>query len=480
MSEREQFENNKVLLWGEKKAKQSLLKEFDKGNKNPYSKKKQVRDVEVEEPKTKAKVVKRFSLNEDYGVKDLPFLNEEYERIDKEITEGGDDELYDLQDKLYELIEGLEAMKKIQGGSIKDILKEYALNEDIIGDDFVGTGFKKNTTEAKEHAEKMREAKTKTSVKPKETVKQTSKARVVKGSEEAKALARRLVEARKAKAEARKAELEKTSEKDKILNPPKLKGRPWYYIGDIPKGYREATELEAIKNNKVSKYGKYEVDETRLMLYRDYDILLDESKSLQEIIWTMNSLKKRIITSLEEIEILNNKLENPKYEKEKETYKNKLSNEKLKRKYLTAGYNWYYKIFCTFKGIKYERQSFELPKKEIKINKSKVNKALTVQERPIDPRTGKPADIYIPDEKPKEEEVYKDADVDLYFENGDRIIQLSTKYFTQDYKLKKGYAKKLLDKGLVLSKKYYTTEDYNKYFFRMKGDGIKKFNLIYK
>jgi len=71
--------------------------------------------------------------------------------------------------------------------------------------------------------------------------------------------------------------------------------------------------------------------------------------------------------------------------------------------------------------------------------------------------------------------------VDLHFENGDRKITLSTKYFTQDYKLKKSkFAKELLDKGIVLSKKYYTTDDYNKYFYRMKGDGIRKFNLIYK
>ncbi len=506
MTEREEFENNKVLLWGEKKAKSSLLKEFDKGNKNPRSKKKQVREEEEEDerPQPKVKAVKRFTLGEDYGVDDLPFLNEEYERIDKEIAEGGDDELYDLQDKLYELIEGLEAMQKLQGRGIrytepekKKILKEYALNEDIIGDDFVGTsikrigkGFKKGSPEALAHAEKMRLARLKNknpkaeeAKKPKgEVVKKATKARVEKGSEEAKALARRLVEARKAKQEAKKKEEEEKKKKEEILNPTKPKGRPWYYIGDIPKGYREATELEAIKNNKVSKYGKYEVDETRLMLFRDYDILLDESKSLQEVIWTMNSLKKRIIESLQEIEIFQNKLENPKYEKDKETYKIKLSNEKMKRKYLTAGYNWYYKIYCEFKGIPYERQSFELPKREIKTTKEKKNKAINpVQERPIDPRTGKPADYIIEDEKPKEKEEYKDADVDLHFENGDRKITLSTKYFTQDYKLKKSkFAKELLDKGIVLSKKYYTTDDYNKYFYRMKGDGIRKFNLIYK
>ena len=28
----------------------------------------------------------------------------------------------------------------------------------------------------------------------------------------------------------------------------------------MPKGYREATEDEAIRNNKIGAYGKYEVD----------------------------------------------------------------------------------------------------------------------------------------------------------------------------------------------------------------------------
>lgn len=467
MSEREEFENNKVLLWGLRKASTKLLNEYDKGNKNPYSKK---RNVEVvRQPKVKEVIKKEFNLDEDYTIDDLPFLNQEYDRIDKEISEGNDD-LYDLQDKLYELIEGLEAMKKFKGNGIKKVFKEMINHTELkpeIKSISKGRGFKKGSPEAKAHAEKMRLARE--AKKPKgEIIKKESKARVQKGSEEAKAIAKRLLEARKAK-----QELKKQNEVKEVK--PK-KGRPWYYIGDIPKGYREATEIEAIKNNKVSKYGKYEVDETRYMLYRDFDILLDENKSLQEVIWTLNALKKRVIKSLEEIEILNNKLENPKYDKNKTDNKNKLELEKNKKKYLQAGYNWYYKIYCEYKKIPYERQKITLPVKEIKINKS--NKAEYIpKEEPIviDPRTNKPIEkVDYTFEDKKKSENNKNVDVDLYFENNNDMITLSTKYFTPDYKLKPTYAKKLFDKKIILSKKHYTTDDYNKYFYHMKGGGIYK------
>ena len=120
--ERKEFENNNVLLWGEKQAKKSLLEEFDKGNKNPHSLlRKKAKPEEKEKPEKKAPIKRVFSLDEDYGPQDLPFLNKEYDRIEKEITNKGgwDDDLIELQDKLNDLIEGLEAMKKMTGGRVK-------------------------------------------------------------------------------------------------------------------------------------------------------------------------------------------------------------------------------------------------------------------------------------------------------------------------------------------------------------------------
>jgi hypothetical protein len=295
-------------------------------------------------------------------------------------------------------------------------------------------------------------------------------------------LARRLVEARKAKQEAKKKELEEEKRLESLKNPIKPKGRPWYYIGDIPKGYREATETEAIENNKISKYGKYQVDDDKYRLWVNYEILLDEHKGLQEVIWSMNGLKRRILKSLQDIEIYSSKLDNDKYKDRKDDFNHKLIFEKERRKYLQAGYNWYYKLFCSMKGIKYERQKIELPKKEIneklineKENINSVSKIATFK-RPIDPRTGKEA-IYSNfegDDGKVGKTENKDINVNLMFKKDDDTINLSTKYFTDDYKLKNKYVKKLLDKNIVLAKKHYNTDAYNENFYHMIGNGVYK------
>ena len=144
-SQKEQFKNNQVLLWGLKQANEDLLKEYDKGNKNPnsVSKKKSKKsknesesesDEEIEEskaskakksakskkadviPKVEKKVVRKFNLDDEYTYKDLDFLNSEYDRIEElfgNVSPEEEDELMDLQDKLYNLIEGLTAMKEL-------------------------------------------------------------------------------------------------------------------------------------------------------------------------------------------------------------------------------------------------------------------------------------------------------------------------------------------------------------------------------
>ena len=477
--ERKAFENNQVLLWGMKPVKKSLLEEFDKGNKNPHSLTRKKEPKAKEEVKVKKEPVKRvFSLDEDYGVQDLPFLNKEYERIEKELSKTISreemDDLTDQQDKLYELIEGLEAFQKMSGKSIVYKKADDFGDDDLTGTNIIkrvskliGKGFKKGSPEAKAHAEKMRKVLEERKGIKKEVVKKETKSRVEKGSEQAKELGRKLAEAKRKKAEEAKKDKEEPKTKH-------TKAKPWYYIGDIPKGYREATEDEAIINNKVSEYGKYVVDEDKWILYRDYDILLSDKKTDNEMTWYMNSLKKRILSSLQEIEILESKLENDKYKDKWTEIKNKLANEKEKRKYLQAGWNWYYKIICLKTGRKYERQKFELPKRELsesQLNIKDEYKSKFI--RPIDPRTGKPAEYESAIEPVKQEPKHKgDVDVELYFEKDGDLIKLSTKYFTQDYKLKSKYVKQLLDKGIILNKKHYTTEDFNKYFYSMKGGNI--------
>lgn len=472
------FEDNKVLLWGEVGVKKSLLDKYDKGNKNPYSTTRKKEDI-----KPKKEVKKEYSVDEEYNINDLPFLNKEYDRIEELLSKTNDmdelDELTDIQDKLYDLIEGLEHMKKISGGRIA---QGYELKEDVIRPDIyknlVGRGFKKGSPEAIAHAEKMRKA-IENKPKTEKIIKSTksTKSRVVKGSEEAKALGRKMAEAKKKKLEEAKKLIE-----TKTIEPKEEKGKPWFYIGDIPKGYREATEDEAILSKKVSYYGKYQVDEEKWRLFKDYNILLSRDKTNKEIEWSMSGLKRRIMEALENIEIYSSKVDNDKYKDRKKEFFHKLEDEKEKRKYLQAGYNWYYKLLCERTGKKYERQKFTLPQKVLNVSKESNVIEFKEQPRPIDPRTGKPTkfgDLYIDklkNEEPIKEEAVKD--VELWFNKDGNNIKLSTKYFTPDYKLIPKYAKKLLKKNIILKKKYYTTEDYNKHFYGMTGNGFKFINYI--
>lgn len=457
MSEKKSFEENKVLLWGEKPVKLSLLKLYDIGNKNPRSKarvkKDENKDDKIEEKPVKNEVIKKeFNLDDEYNVDDLEFLNQEYDRIDKKLSSKLDadeeEELTELQDKLYELIEGLEAMKKFKGGNVGNQKIDKPSISTVIKSR--GYGFKKGSPEALAHAQKMREAR---NIKePKiPTIKQDKKSRVIKGSEEAKNLSKKLIEAKKAK-KALKVE-------DKEQEKPK-KGKAWYYIGDIPKGYREATEDEAILNNKVSEYGKYVVDNEKLRLYRDYNIFLTENKTLPEITGLLLGLKKRVLKSLQEIEILENKISNDKYEDKKDEFKNKLKNQKELRKYLQAGYNWYYKLYCERTGKEYVRQKISLPK--IELDESKISSETPqVKEKGIHPKIEDKTDysdikkMYV--HNPQVNKVY-------VFSRGGDDIELNQKYFKNKI-LKSKYAKKLYDKHIILEQKFYNDNDYKNFVY---------------
>jgi len=447
-----------------------------------------IEKLKKEQYEEEEKEYNKQEVEEDDNVKEIKKLNDELAKLtEKYIESRGDIKIRDKMEAIEEKINKLSKQKKPakKGKSInisKNIDKEpeihdYEIIEKIIK--MVGRGFKKGSPEALAHAEKMRQSLAyKKQPKVIEQVqKKETKARVQKGSEEAKAMGRKLAEARKAKLEAKKKDEEELKRVEKVRNPTKPKGRPWYYIGDIPRGYREATETEAIEKGKVSEYGKYQVDETKYNLWNNYEILLDENKTFKEVEWTLNGLKRRIMKSLQEIEILKSKLDNDKYQDKSNEFKTKLTFEKELRRHLQAGWNWYYKIYCEMKGIPYERKSFELPKQEeIKTTtESKVIHKAKEPEKIIDPRTGKEAKMskYSGEKVDTDEDKPEgDIDVELIFKNGeDEEIRLSTKYFTEDYKLKSKYVPKLIRKNIILHKKYYTTKDYNKYFYSipMKG-----------
>lgn len=424
------LKENEVLLWGLEEIPKAKLAPYDKGNKNPNSiKRKPVQEAPKEAPK---KVVREYDIEEDYGIEDIPFLNKEYERIDKllETAEGDEiDELEEKQEKLYELLEGLEGMKKMQGGALP-----------------------KGSEEAKQQMIKVREAKEKPKAIPpkaipKEKPKVASKVRITKGSEEAKSFAQRMQEAKKRKAEE-KAKLEPVKQKE-------LKGKPWFYIGDIPKGYREATEDEALIAHKVSAYGKYKIDSEKYRLYNDYNILLNPDKTDKELVWTLNGFKRRTLTSLKEIEILKSKLENDKYKDKHSELKSKLEYEKDLRKHLQAVYNFYYKILCERKNKPYERQKFKLEEKEIKFEPSDTSD--WKPQTNIDPR-----------------KINEDISEDYLFRCGNDTIELSSDYFDENVVMKSKYAKKLFKKGIMLDRNYYNLSDWQNmvYHLIMKGEGV--------
>jgi hypothetical protein len=362
---------------------------------------------------------------------------------------------------------------------------EYAINK------MIGKGFKKGSPEALAHAEKMRKAlEAKKGVKqaPEVVNKQESKARAAKGSEAAKELGRKLAEARKKKNEAKKAEEQKEREakEAKEAEEKKRKLKPWYYIGDIPKGYREATEDEAISHKMVSHYGKYPVDLEKWRIFDEYGILLSvQNRSMREIGWIMNGIKRRIMEALEEIEINKSKLENEKHEKKWPIFQSRLAQEKDKRKVLQAGWNWFNKYVSKQKGIPYEKQKFKLEKEEMKPVEEEIKKRTYVYRAPkpfIDPRLlykrERGDDVEIEEEKPEPEpkKIHKAVSKkfkEYHFtrEKDNKVISLNVNYFDENKKLLPKYADKLFDKGILLNVWYYRPEDLPKYFYNEKIEG---------
>ena len=457
--------NSKVMLWGLEKATSKMLKEYEGQNNNPKSTIKQKGDKKPK--KEEKKVENTFDPSEEYGIQDLPFLKRESQRIDKEIEKDIDyDENIDLQDKIYELIETLEEMSEKFGSgirssinqvntSLKSVLEptreEYENIDSDSSDDEYGKGLKEEMPKSKAKTKKISE----------------SKVRAEKGSDKAKEIGQKLAEARRKKREESgkltvKEQAEKKREEKQKLRTEKAK--PWYYVGIIPKGYREATEDEAIRNYKVGSYGKYEVDPLKYEFFEKYSILLSHSLSDNEIRMSLLGIPKKISRSYQEIEIYESKLENNKYtETQHHKYDNKLAEEKHTLKNLIKAYNWIYKLYCERNNKTYVKKSF-LPPEKPEIIKSVSEKVfIPIKKESIDPRIS-----IVPKEMKK---AIKDST--HQFENEFDKIALPIKIFSEDMILKPKYAKKLYEeKKILLHPEHYHEEDIKKYFYRKSGTGI--------
>ena len=489
--ELDDFKNNKVYLWGLTKASDKLLTKYDKGNRNPRTHKNEKEEIEEiidkKEKKIEKKITNEFDETKTYDIDDLEWLNEEYDKLEKLIEENeNDNKLQGTMDKLEEIIINLSVMRnerdeneristseknKIKWDKINKLEKELddmrqqyieshgnakykPLIEDLENrlslehkNIIKGGKIEKGSEQAKEIGKRLSEARKLKKEELKEKNIKTTKARVDKGSEQAKEIGKRLSEARKLKKEV-KEEIE--------IQPKEIKDKKiYYYIGNVPKGYREATEDEAIEKKKVSKYGKYLVDNTKYTFFNNFNILLSYDLPIDKIKVYLNVLKKKILYSLEEIEIFKSKIDNPKYENSIISFNNKLIDETYKVKLLRKGYNWLYKLYCQKMNKEYIKPIIKLPEKHIPVftpsNHEYKEKEI------IDFRKSS-----------KEPKYYN-------FKNDFTELSIPSKAFENDI-LKSKYALKLYLKHIILSPDYYTDEDKEKYF--LKKNNIEGGNIV--
>jgi hypothetical protein len=439
--------NNTVMLWGLEKASKSQLTPLEGKNNNPKSTSKLKKDKTDKKPK----VERKYDITEDYGVEDLPFLKKEADRIEKEIDEDINyDENLDLQEKIMDLIDTLEEIKeKFTGKGLRPILesveKPYEDVDSDTSDDEYGRGVEEPIARSRTKQIRIQG-------------KALSKARMEKGSEEAKELGKRLAEARRMKREGKptlKEQAEKKREEKEKTRHQKLK--PWYYVGIIPKGYREATEDEAIRNYRVGSYGKYKVDIVKNEFFDKYKILLSHDMSNDDIKMALIGIPKKINRSFNEIEILENKLANNKYtEQQHHAYDNKLDEEKHTNKNLQKAYNWVSRLYAQRFDKPYTKRHFTPPKHNIIETKETVLKPEVYKETIMIEETPN---------KSKKSMVYK-------FDNAFDKISIPTKAFTEEMLVKPKFAQKLFEKSIILHPEHYHPEDIKKYFYSKTGTGI--------
>lgn len=407
-SEKQDFEKNHVLLWGIHEADKNLLKQYAVGNKNPHSKAKvktkgqveaPVEEIKEEKPKQKRK---QYDAKAKYTYEDIPFLESVVEKLNDDMDNGNyksmsEEDMIDLEESITNQISELKYSK---GEGLKS---------------FAGAG----------------------------------KARAVKGSEEAKAIGRRLAEAR-AKKKAEKQEVEPVKEVKPKRKPRKL--NPWYYIGDMPSGYREATEDEAIRNKKVSQYGKYQVDHIKYKYFTDYNILLSNEIDEESLRWGMKNLLRQIKRAHQDLEIFDNKLDNPKYESRYKEFESKLESTKVHLSDLSKAYNFYNKLKSKREGTEYVKKSFKVKKEEYIAPKEEK------EEEEIKP-------VYYEEDKIIKKEPYP-----FHFKRGnDEVIDIKQKYFDSNGHISSKNAKMLFDNGVVLEQKHYSDNDIPKYFYHKEG-----------
>ena len=302
-TEEQAIESKQVLLWGLNKVNTKLMKKAEaefKPTKRAYTKKEGVIE--------KVKVQVYDPSNEYYTDDDIPFLNKEYKRIsdivDNPKTDDEYEEAVELQDKLYDLIDQLESVsdfrKKTEGSGFNENVLKHLVSHIVDKNEPID---KRDFKQAKQAIDTIK--KIKDSSFDKSNERPIKGGAIVKGSPEALARAEKMRLGKEAKriAEGKPPPKGKYVKKVKDL-------KPYYNIGDIPTGFREAKEEEAIENNKLSHWGKYQVNPETMKTFKNVGFFFNKDLTEKDAMTLIGRMITRMKGALRDIPWVNSRLEN--------------------------------------------------------------------------------------------------------------------------------------------------------------------------
>jgi sulfur transfer complex TusBCD TusB component (DsrH family) len=321
----EAIKTNEVLLWGTNKIDSILLTPYEKNyakskTKSDKSETTEITDeIEItDETEITDKIANSDKQEEPikimdseyipshkYNITDLDWLNKEYDRIENKISQLTEiteeyDNLLDLQDSLTELINELEYEAKTN--NISKIFKETNDNMD-----------KNKDENCADEDETLMEIEI-------------------------------------------KSKKEKSTKLKKSKKTTKLK--PYYWIGEIPEGYREATEEEAIVNKKVSLFGKKRVNRELQSLFEITGTIYIDTNELSIINQQIMGLKGKLHYYKKELEFKTISLDSDIISQEMENeIKNKISDVKNCYKKTVDIYNLYVKKYKNLAELKNQNQN---------------------------------------------------------------------------------------------------------------------------
>lgn len=500
--------NVSIMLWGKKKASQSQI---DEVLKTP------IKTVKKTEKSTKkgAKTVKEQRTHYDptleYTVNDIDFLEQELEKLNDDYENQKFDRLEDInvkkyydikknmeddekEDILYKMIDKLERLV--------EILKDYQGEKE-------GKGIDSDIDEEPVKVKKIKATKEIVKKIKKEPVtKQETKSRAVKGSDDAKEKMAKLTAIRQAK----KAEKDKEKEKEKQVKTIEkdAKKKPYFYIGPLPKGYRKATEDEALLEEMFTEYGENKIDSTKLKFFEKYHIIVSADKSPSQIVITLKGLNKRVERIFVDIDILESQLRSAKSSEDIDRLKDRIEQRtKLNKDFKKTEEGKRFKEKLKQLQSTDYAQGIETKLKEKQDELKDVKKIYRYYQKLYSQKTGKEVELlkefkrkvpeYIApkESKPMESKPLPKSPMELLreelqklkkpkpppktshtFENEKTELEIPHKYFDEKMVLHPKYAQKLHKKNVLLHPHHYDNEHTSKYFYtQVKGKGIGTYDL---